>query len=282
VKTPEHFADRLVHSIDRVGAPVCVGLDPVLEKIPDAVKTSDPVASIESFCAHVLDAVTDVVPAVKVQSACFERYGGNGVSAMQRVIEQAHNRGFVVILDAKRGDIGISAQHYAAFAFDACGADALTISIAMGPDTAVPYLRQEWGVFALVRTSNPGSDRVQSAPLHDGQDVATLFGQLVRELGSNLIGTEGFSSVGAVVAATKPDDAARMRAIMPEQIFLVPGYGVQGGTAESVKNLFDSSGRGVLVTASRSVLYAQPHAEESWSDAVRAAAQRLADDLASL
>ncbi|MHC4975248.1 MAG: orotidine-5'-phosphate decarboxylase [Planctomycetota bacterium] len=277
-----HFADRLVRVISQKGSPACVGLDPVDERLPVDVRKGDAVGSLESFCAHVLDAVCECVPAVKVQSACFERYGGEGVGAMQRVCARARERGLIVVLDAKRGDIGISAEHYASFAFEACGADALTISIAMGLDTAQAYLRPDRGVFALVRTSNPGSDRVQSERLESGGTVAEHFGSLVRELGSEFVGDGGYSSVGAVVAATKPGDASRMREVMPEQYFLVPGFGAQGGTIETVRELFDASGRGALVTASRSVIYAEATGTETWIDAVRGAAARFANELHSV
>ncbi|MFG0256455.1 MAG: orotidine-5'-phosphate decarboxylase [Phycisphaerales bacterium JB043] len=277
-----HFGDRLVDALERVGSPACVGLDPVLKRMPGEIRSGRPVDAIESFCSGVLDEICERVAVVKVQSACFERYGGEGVGVLQRVCARAAERGLIVILDAKRGDIGISAEHYSAFAFEACGADALTISIAMGLDTAQAYLRDDRGVFALVRTSNPGSDRVQSERLESGDTVGEHFGRLAGELGSGLIGRAGYSSVGAVVAATKPGDAERLRQIMPEQIFLVPGYGAQGGTLETIRHLFHADGRGAIVTSSRGVIYPDAAPGESWRESVRGACQRLADELRTI
>ena len=233
-----HAADRLIGAMDSVGSPVCVGLDPVLERLPDAVRVADPALAIERFCMGVLDAVCGVAGAVKPQSACFERYGSAGVAALERVAARARELGYFVLLDAKRGDIGVTAEHYASFAYDAVGADAVTVNPYMGFDTVEPFLRPGRAVFALVRTSNPGSDAVQSVGTVGGASVAEIIARGVRELGRPRLGARGFSELGAVVAATKPEDAAHLRALMPEQIFLVPGFGAQGGSAETVRELF--------------------------------------------
>lgn len=283
-----HFADRLCAAVERVGAPACVGLDPVLGRLPISIRegASDDAEAVESFCRGVLGAVAGVVPAVKVQSACFERFGAHGVAAMQRVIAKAREHGLIVILDAKRGDIGVSAEHYAAFAFDAMNADALTVNPYLGADTLEPYTADRYtdrGVFVLVRTSNPGSDSVQRQVLIDGRSVAELAADITIDAGAGRIGASGFSSVGAVVAATKPADARSLRQRMLRQIFLIPGYGAQGGDADSVRELFTADGRGALVTASRSVLYAfenNPGAE--WRSAVRDAAGAFAREVAGV
>lgn len=279
----ERFADRLLRAVDAcAGAPACVGLDPVYDKLPEPVRAAangEPDA-VERFSVGVLDAVRGVVGVVKVQSACFERYGGAGFGALERVCAAARDRGYVLILDAKRADIGVSSEHYAAMAFGAMNADAVTLHPYMGADSIGPFLDEtRWGsrgVFVLTRTSNPGSDDLQAAALASGETVAQRVAVMVASLGASRLGKCGYSDVGAVVGATKPADAADLRARMPNQIFLVPGYGAQGGTAETVRALFNADGRGAVVTASRSVLY--PGGDNAdWQRAVRDAATRFAD-----
>ena len=288
--TLEPFSDRLIASIRAAGAPTCIGLDPVYEKLPDAIRarTDDPVEAIDLYCGDVIQAIAGLCAAIKFQSACFERYGAPGLRVLRDMTLAAHNRGIPVILDAKRGDIGISAQHYAHAAFGADtshplgGADALTVSGYLGPDTIEPFLHPGRGLFVLVRTSNPGSDAVQAALLADGRTVAQMMADHVAALGDKHIGVNGYSDIGAVVAATKPQDAAALRTRMPRQIFLVPGYGAQGGTAEDIRPLLDSRpecGGGVLITASRSVTYAFEPGDAAWPKAVKRAALEFAGQI---
>jgi orotidine-5'-phosphate decarboxylase len=278
------FSDRLADAIDRAGTPACVGLDPVPERLPAEVRAAhaDPARAVAEFCVGVLGAVAGVVPAVKMQSACFERLGAVGAVVLEETFARARALGLIAILDGKRGDIGISAEHYAAAAFDRLGADALTVSPYLGPDTLAPYAG---GIFVLVRTSNPGSDAVQSRLLADGRTVAELIADIVRDAGRERRGSRGLSDVGAVVAATRPDDGPALRRRMPEQIFLVPGYGAQGGTADDVRGMLRPGARspgesGVLVTASRSVIY--PGGGGDWRGNIHAAARRFADDVATI
>ncbi len=281
------FIDRLVEGMERVGSPICVGLDPVLEKLPEAVRAEhwEPPAAIEAFCVGVVDAVAGIAPVVKLQAACFERYGAAGVRVLEHVGAHARGRGMLVLLDAKRGDIGISAEHYAAAAVG-LHADAITVSGYMGPSTIEPYLNAGLGVFVLVRTSNPDSDVVQGGEMKGGGTVAGMMAGVVAELGKRWMGSgRGLSSVGAVVGATKAADGRMLRERMPGQVFLVPGYGAQGGTAEDVRTLlrpgFAGLGdAGVLVTASRSVIYAG--GEGDWKGAVRGAAERLSREIAAV
>lgn len=287
------FVDALVEAIERAGSPICVGLDPVLEKLPETVRAEhwEPTKAIEAFCTGVVDAVAGVAPVVKLQSACFERYGAAGVRVLEHVAAHARARGVLVLLDAKRGDIGISAEHYAAAAVG-LHADAITVSGYMGPSTIEPYLRSGLGVFVLVRTSNPDSDVVQGAALRDGRSVAGMMGEMVAEVGKGWMGVGGLglSSVGAVVGATKAADGRMLRAAMPEQVFLVPGYGAQGGTAEDVRALVRPGARGageagVLVTASRSVIYPQGGAggqAGDWQTDIREAARRLVTEIGGI
>jgi orotidine-5'-phosphate decarboxylase len=289
------FADLLVGAIERAGSPICVGLDPVLEKLPASVRAEhwEPTKAIEAFCTGVVDAVAGIAPVVKVQAACFERYGAAGVRVLEHVAAHARAKRMVVLLDAKRGDIGISAEHYAAAAVG-LHADAITVSGYMGPSTIEPYLKAGLGAFVLVRTSNPDSDVVQGAALRDGRSVAGMMAEIVATLGAGWMGDaggRGLSSVGAVVGATKASDGRMLRERMPGQVFLVPGYGAQGGTAEDVKALLrpratGAGDAGVLVTASRSVIYAGGSGKDSgdtdWRDAVREAAIELSAEIGSI
>ncbi|MAB72207.1 MAG: orotidine-5'-phosphate decarboxylase [Planctomycetaceae bacterium] len=271
--TPKATAGERLAARLEDAAPVCVGLDPVATRLPGAIDGSDPLEAIERFSNGVLDAVVGVVPCVKIQAACFERYGHLGVAAMERVITRARDAGFVVILDAKRGDIGISATHYAAGAA-ATGADWITLNGYLGEDGITPFLDAGLGVFVLVRTSNPSGDEIQAPAVGDGT-VAGLVAGMVDRLGRGNGGT-GPVSVGAVVGATKPEAAAALRASMPEAPFLLPGYGAQGGGADGVRAALDARGGGVLVTASRSIIHAFVDRQGDWKTSVNAAAVEFA------
>lgn len=281
----EHqFSDLLASAIDKVGSPVCVGIDPVASKLPREFRGLPPAEGAGRFSERVLDLVAGVVPSVKVQSACFERFGWAGVAAMERVVAKARSLGFVVVLDAKRGDIGSTSEHYAAAAA-AAGAHAITVNGYLGRSGIEPFLGAGLGVFVLVRTSNPDSDALQGAKLVDGRTVSELLAAHVEDLGESHVGTRGLSNVGAVVGATKSSEGEALRAIMQDQIFLVPGYGAQGGTAEDIHPLLrpdrTSPGTsGVLVNASRSVIFAGGE-RANWAEAVRAAAVAFAADVAA-
>ncbi len=278
-----HFADRFLEAAAEKGAPVCVGLDPVLQRLPDAITNEDPCEAIFRFCNGVLEAVAPHVPAVKPQAACFERFGPAGYAVLHRVISHAKARGLVVILDAKRGDIGTSSAHYAAATIGEGRADAVTVNAYLGADGMEPFVdaarETGAGLFALVRTSNPGGDAIQTQRLADGRTVAEMVADHVAALGESVVGASGYSAVGAVVGATKPEDATSLRQRMPKQLFLAPGFGAQGGTAEDVKRCFNTDGRGAIISASRSVLYAYEQAGGSWMSAIGAAAQRLKEDI---
>jgi orotidine-5'-phosphate decarboxylase len=282
---PAHPADRLLARIAVAGAPICVGLDPVAEKLPAALRPAagDAAAAdaVERFSVGVLDAVTGIAPAVKVQAACFERHGPAGSAALARVLSHAATCGFEVILDFKRGDIGVSADHYAASARGPFASQWTTVSAYLGTDSIVPFLAPGRGAFALVRTSNPSGDALQSLRLADGRTVAEAVADLVAASGAPYVGTSGFSALGAVVGATKRADAAALRARMPAQLFLVPGYGAQGGGVDDVLPCFHADGRGAVVTASRSVIYAFDAGDRDWTGAVRRAAERFRDEIAA-
>ena len=270
--------DTLHAAMQRSGSVACVGLDPVLERLPSSIPQADPTEAIRAFCLGVVESVAETVAAVKVQSACFERYGVAGVAVMQEVIQAASLRGTTVVLDAKRGDIGISAGHYAVSA-GTTGADWVTVNGYLGMDGGEPFLEQ-CGAFVLVRTSNPGSAAFQDEQLEDGRTVAELMADQVAAMAADRLGPSGWSDVGAVVGATHPEQAHQLRARLTGVTLLVPGIGAQGGTLEDCRPLVGPDGRGALLTASRSVIYAQ--GDGDWKEAVADAAQRLADETGTM
>jgi orotidine-5'-phosphate decarboxylase len=281
-----HPADHLCERVAATGAATCVGLDPVVERLPAAVRPSDPLdarscaEAIERFSVGVVDSVHDLCAAVKLQAACFERYGAPGFAAMERVLARARQSGVAVIFDAKRGDIGISAEHYANGA-RALGAHWTTINGYLGADGIKPFLANGQGAFALVRTSNPSGDALQALRLADGRSVAEAVADMIASLGASSVGGSGFSSLGAVVGATKSAEIAALRARMPHAIFLVPGYGAQGGTADDVRAAFTRGDQGALITASRSVIYPQSGGGD-WRAAIRAAATQFAAEIRAI
>ncbi|UCD74581.1 MAG: orotidine-5'-phosphate decarboxylase [Phycisphaerales bacterium] len=285
---PAHAADRLIEAIERLAAPVCVGIDPVVERLPAVTESGkDPqiaAGAIRSFVLGLLDAAADCVPCVKFQSACFERYGHRGIAILEELIAEARQRNLQVILDAKRGDIGISADHYAAAVFDSAADRSphwLTINSYLGEDGIQPFLREGRGAFALVRTSNPGGDALQRQKLADGRTIAECVAGMIAAIGRDFVGKSGYSALGAVVGATRSEDAAKLRKLMPQQIFLVPGYGAQGGGVQDVLPCFNVRGRGAIVTASRSVIYAFEKDRTDWQLSVTEAAKRFADEIGS-
>ena len=302
-----HAGDFLFDRIARVGSATCVGLDPVIDRLPEALRPAnghDPVhdsahdsahdpatdiaacaAAIERFSLGVISAVAADTAAVKIQAACYERYGPEGYAVMWRVLAAARASGLAVVLDFKRGDIGISAEHYAASA-RAAGAHWTTISPYLGADGILPFLAEGHGAFALVRTSNPSGDALQAQPMADGQSLALRVAHMVDELGRTSVGAAGYSTLGAVIGATKRDEIAALRAAMPHTMFLVPGYGAQGGTADDVRACFtkDATGsaRGALITASRSVIYPKSAPSTAWQSAIRDAARAFADEIRAI
>ncbi|MFN9077126.1 MAG: orotidine-5'-phosphate decarboxylase [bacterium] len=287
-----HAADHLVARVAKVDAATCVGLDPVLDRLPASLRPADPsndaacASAIEAFSVGVIDSVHESCAAVKIQAACYERYGAAGFAAMGRVLAHARASGLSVVYDAKRGDIGISAEHYANGA-RALGAHWTTINAYLGSDGIAPFLTGGQGAFALVRTSNPSGDALQTLPLADGRTIAEAVADLVSKLGEASVGASGFSALGAVVGATKRAEIASLRARMPRTIFLVPGYGAQGGTADDVRAAFTRGNQGALITASRSVIYPSfagsgAAGSGDWRDAIRAAAVQFAGEIRAI
>ena len=287
----ETFADRLVAAIESKQAPICVGIDPILESFPDAVfgrgasasstrNLNDPTIAIDAiytFTTKVLKIVAPHVPCVKFQSAYFEKYLWEGVEAYYSLIHEAKQLGLLVIGDVKRGDIGSTAEAYAAGHLldppaglndedDVVAPDAITVNPMLGMDTLKPFVdvarASGKGLFVLVRTSNPGSTDTQDVRLADGRTWSEHLADLLRPVAaqSGLVGASGFSSIGAVVGATQPQTMTRLRERLPQSIFLLPGYGAQGATADMTRAAF-RDGKGALVSASRSILYAHKDAK---------------------
>lgn len=307
----ELFCDRLLDAIEYTHAPVCVGIDPVLESLPDEVRAKfqsrddtaqAAVDAIFDFTARVLRIVAPLVPAVKFQSACFERYLWEGVEAYFSLIQEARDLGLLVIGDVKRGDIGPSAAGYAAGHLaeqtggteePAATPDAITVNPMLGMDALEPFVRaardSDKGLFVLVRTSNPGSADLQDAMLASGITWSEMLADRLAVIAADksMIGSRGYSSIGAVIGATQPQAMASLRRRLPQSILLLPGYGAQGATAEMTRAAF-KDGSGAIVSASRSILYAhrEPrYAAEfggNWEKCVEAAVTEMKSDLAQV
>jgi orotidine-5'-phosphate decarboxylase len=267
-----HFADRLAAAVERKGAPLCVGLDPDPALMPEGL-------GVVEFCRGIVDAVAEHAVAVKPQAAFFEAQGAGGWAALTDVCGYAREAGLLVIADAKRGDVPSTARAYAA-AF-APLADAVTVNPYLGFDSLEPFLACDGlGVFVVVKTSNPGGVDVQDLPLADGRLLWQHVAGLVDRWGADLVGESGLSSVGAVVGATFPQEVAEARQLLPRSVLLLPGIGAQGARAEDVGEAFSVGPAGALVSASRSVLYADRGA--GWQEAAAAEAERLAGELRGL
>jgi orotidine-5'-phosphate decarboxylase len=295
----ELFVDKLLDSIARKGSPICVGIDPMLESFPEEIRPVDPqdletsVDALYAFCSEALQAVADVTPVVKFQSAYFEKFLWQGVQAYYELIHEAKEMGLLVIGDVKRGDIGSTSAAYAAahladFSFedmaDAAGPDAMTVNPFLGADTLEPFLQvcrdEGKGIFALVRTSNPGSKDLQDVLTQDGRSVSELLADTFAPIAASagMVGDSGYSNFGAVVGATQTHTMVSLRSRLPKSVFLLPGYGTQGATAEMTRAAFDK-GRGAIVSASRSVLYPKRQAGETWQAAIARAARTMADEV---
>lgn len=271
----------LLEAARRKRSPVVVGLDPDPARIPAEVceGVSEPEA-VRRFCLGILEAVREEVAAVKLQAACFERLGPPGMEVYAELIRTARELGLPAIADVKRGDIGTTAAAYAEAHLRVYGALAVTVNPYMGADAIEPFLREAralgrgGGAFVLVATSNPSAEAIQGAG--DPPLVERVAG-LVAALGRP--GPGGYSDAGAVVGVTRPARGRRVRELLPEALFLAPGYGAQGGGARDVLPLLDRRGGGVLVNSSRGILYAYEGAGGDYRDAARAAARGMRDEL---
>ncbi len=305
------YPTRLRLAVQAKGTPACVGLDPRWEHLPSVLTGTDggsgPVspekaaALFVEFCHRIIDVVAPLVPVVKPQAAFFEELGPSGTAALAEVIRYARAAGLIVICDAKRGDIGSTAEAYARGYLAGAdpqaavwGADALTVNPYLGVDTLQPFVdvavERGAGLYVLVRTSNPGAGTFQDRRC-EGQPLYETVARAVESLAAQTIAQpaagDAFGPVGAVVGATYPDELAELRALMPHVPLLVPGYGSQGGTAADVAAAFQSDGHGAVVNSSRGVIFAyekEPYRAryrpEDWERAVEDAARAMIGDLA--
>lgn len=282
-----HFSDYLDEQIQVKGAPVCVGYDPRPERMPESVaQKSEVIDAIVQFGKEVVDAIQDSIPVIKLQCAFFIKYGSKGVAAMEELLKYAKDAGLIVILDAKTNDIGSTSEAYASGFLSSetdmgCSIDALTVNPYLGADSIEPFIKEanadEKGLFVLVKTSNPGSGDIQD--LKVGSDsISMRVGDLVHRLGTNNVGENGLSNIGAVVGATYPEIAAELRVRMPEAWFLVPGFGAQGATEEDVIPNFLPNKKGALIVSARNINYAHSlpeYKDLAYKDAIRQSAKDM-------
>ena len=298
--------DKLIEKIVEKQNPTVAGLDPKLSYIPEEIreesygkygKTLEGAAdALLTFNKGLIDALCDVVPAVKPQAAYYEMYGWQGVKALAETIAYAKEKGMFVITDGKRNDIGATMQAYSAAhlgmtlvedaTWEAFGADALTVNGYLGTDGIKPLVevcqQQDKGIFVLVKTSNPSSGELQDRPLADGETVYRAMGAMCEGWGEELPGKYGYSGVGAVVGATYPAQLGELRAAMPHTFFLVPGYGAQGGAADDVAPGFDKNGLGAIVNSSRGIMCAWQKEDvdgKEFAAAARREAIRMRDQI---
>lgn len=305
-----NFSDKLARKIIEKQNPSVLGLDPKLEYIPDSIKRKafDEYSCFEQAAAHsiaefnkrLIDAVCDIIPAVKPQLAYYEMYGIHGIWAFNETVKYAKSKDLIVIADGKRNDIGSTSEAYASAYLgktdingenkEIFDADALTVNGYLGSDGIKPFVEAcekfGKGIFVLVKTSNPSSGELQDLTLDDGRKVYEAMADMVNEWGRTTKGQCGYSSVGAVVGATYPEQLKLLRKRMPESWILVPGYGAQGGKASDVAHAFDKNGLGAVINASRSLMCAykserwkNEYSAEEFDKAARAEAVRMKEEI---
>ena len=305
------FVDKLVDKIKQVNNPTVMGLDPKMDYIPTSIKEKyfkeygvtlkAAGFSLIEFNKKLIDAVCDIVPIVKPQLAYYEMFGINGLMAFEETVKYAKEKGLLVLADAKRNDIGSTAQAYScAFLgetkFDDTNfvkvfdADAVTVKPYFGIDGVKPFIddckKFDKGIFILVKTSNPSSIELQNLKVEDGKLVFERVADLVNEWSKACIGSNSYSSVGVVAGATHPKELKMIREMMPYAYILVPGYGAQGGTAKDIAGAFSKDGLGAIINASRSLMcayksdkWSSKYNEETFAEACRAEAIRMRDEI---
>ncbi len=300
--------DRLVEKIKKTGAPIVVGLDPTMKFVPEHIQKKafdeygetlkGAAEAIWQFNREIVDAVCDLIPAVKPQSAMYEQFGVEGMIAFQKTVEYCKSKGLVVIGDVKRGDIGSTSEAYAVGhlgqvkvgstmcrGFDE---DFVTVNPYLGSDGVEPFIKvcreEKKGIFVLVKTSNPSSGEFQDR-LIDGRPLYEIVGEKVAEWAKELMGDD-YSYIGAVAGATYPEMGKVLREIMPKSYLLVPGYGAQGGKGADLAPFFDKDGLGAIVNSSRGIIAAYQqekyarYGAQNFADASRAAVLDMREDIA--
>lgn len=300
--------DELVKKIQEKNAPVVVGLDPMLSYIPESIvrraieekgETLEAAAeAVWQFNKAIVDATYDLIPAVKPQIAMYEQFGVPGMAAFEKTVEYCKEKGLVVIGDIKRGDIGSTSAAYAAghigvvkignHVLRGFGEDFVTVNPYLGTDGVKPFVdvckAEKKGIFVLVKTSNPSSGEFQDRVM-DNRPLYEYVAEKVKEWGADCIGACGYSSVGAVVGATYPEQGKVLRALMPKNYILVPGYGAQGGKGKDLVHFFNSDGLGAIVNSSRGIIAAYKQeqyakfGEQNFALASREAVLDMIEDL---
>ena len=299
--------NQLVANIKKTGAPIVVGLDPMLNYIPEQVQkkafaeygeTLEGAAeAIWQFNKEIVDKTYDLIPAVKPQIAMYEQFGLPGLAAFKKTVDYCKGKGLVVIGDIKRGDIGSTSAAYAvghigkvkvgSKTYAPFDEDFVTVNPYLGSDGVNPFLdvckEEKKGIFVLVKTSNPSSGEFQDQKI-DGRPLYELVGEKVAAWGSEVMGDE-YSYVGAVVGATYPEMGKVLRKVMPKAYILVPGYGAQGGEGKDLVHFFNEDGLGAIVNSSRGIIAAYKQEQyakfgaENFGDASRAAVETMIADI---
>lgn len=300
--------NQLVEKIKKTGAPIVVGLDPTLKFVPEHIKEKafaeygetlqGAAEAIWQFNKGIVDAVYDLIPAVKPQIAMYEQFGLEGVAVFQKTVRYCKEKGLIVIGDIKRGDIGSTSEAYAVGhlgqvkvgntmcrGFDE---DFVTVNPYLGSDGVKPFIKicqeEKKGLFILVKTSNPSSGEFQDR-LIDGKPLYEIVGEKVAEWGTDCMG-DSYSYIGAVVGATYPEMGKALRRIMPKSFILVPGYGAQGGKGADLVHFFNEDGLGAIVNSSRGIIAAYQQEQyakygaQNFADASRAAVLAMKEDIA--
>ena len=299
--------NQLVANIKKTGAPIVVGIDPMLNYIPEQVQkkafaeygeTLEGAAeAIWQFNKEIVDKTYDLIPAVKPQIAMYEQFGLPGLAAFKKTVDYCKEKGLVVIGDIKRGDIGSTSAAYAvghigkvkvgSKTYAPFDEDFVTVNPYLGSDGVNPFLdvckEEKKGIFVLVKTSNPSSGEFQDQKI-DGRPLYELVGEKVAAWGSEVMGDE-YSYVGAVVGATYPEMGKVLRKVMPKAYILVPGYGAQGGKGKDLVHFFNEDGLGAIVNSSRGIIAAYKQEQyakfgaENFGDASRAAVETMIADI---
>lgn len=300
--------NRLIANIKKTNAPIVVGLDPMMKFIPEQIKAAafreygetlqGAAEAIWQYNRGIVDAICDLVPAVKPQIAMYEQFGIEGLIAFKKTVDYCKEKGLVVIGDIKRGDIGSTSEAYAVghlgkvavgssfyYGFDE---DFVTVNPYLGSDGVKPFIKvcqeEKKGIFVLVKTSNPSSGEFQDR-LVDGRPLYEIVGEHVAQWGSECMG-DGYSYVGAVVGATYPEQGKILRRVMPKAFILVPGYGAQGGKGADLVHFFNEDGLGAIVNSSRGIIAAYQQEKyarfgaANYADASRQAVLDMREDIA--
>lgn len=303
--------NRLISRIQETQAPIVVGLDPMMKYVPEYLKqqafaehgeTLEGAAeAIWQYNKGIVDAIYDLIPAVKPQVAMYEQFGTPGMIAFQKTVDYCKGKGLVVIGDIKRGDIGSTSEAYAvghlgrvqvgSRSYAGFGEDFVTVNPYLGSDGVKPFMKvcaeEKKGIFVLVKTSNPSSGEFQDRQA-DGRPLYEHVGEQVAAWGAECMPESGaYSYVGAVVGATYPEQGKILRKLMPKTFILVPGYGAQGGRGADLVHFFNEDGLGAIINSSRGIIAAYQqeqyagYGEKAYADAARAAVLAMREDIAS-